>query len=731
MFKKDGAVTVFAVVVLSALLLFFGVLIDYARIAATEKLSEDAARAAARSVLSAYDAYLYERYGLFGRGGTEGGEIFRSVLEGNRGEAASGAGFGLLRTRVEGAELHVASVLGQHEVFARGVLEEMKYKAPIDFTLDVVSKFTALAEPLKEASSAISTLERLRKLYEQRERHLEQVLRLQRQAADAAGASEALEMVPVEPGLGGSGHAASFIERYGEYSSQKLHDSSLPGDEEPAFADEIASYEAEAAELARQLRWQGSRLERSHAELMSKAADELEKAEQLNRRMQAELERAQSVSRPGYGQVADSGAPGAEKTALPDGAAGELAQLRESGGELVLPESWFADYGAELQTQGADNVAFTGALELLAARLSAGIGGTPSEHAHRAMTAALADAKRGYAKYASLYIQPGSRLEERQRILSNGDLKSRLKRQESETQAKWTQARNMLNGFASLPDQEEYVKQFQQVRERYEQNLRFNQQADTGGPAAAHMPSGDAHDAAEQSAGVMDGLFAGMGNMLERSRDTIYYGEYAIGKFASFDPTLLRDLLESGDKTAVSQAVSFHRQEAEYVIYGFHSPLGNIAAAYGELFAFRLAVRTMEGLIASRSLGHPLLVLSAAIAYGLEKTMEDMLSFVRKGSAPLSKYAKVELTYADYLRLFMLLHGGSEEKRLARMVAVIEQNSGLTLSEVPTGVTGEARISARLWFLPGVMSLLGRFNLLEGKVKGNRYETATFIGWSY
>jgi hypothetical protein len=108
-----------------------------------------------------------------------------------------------------------------------------------------------------------------------------------------------------------------------------------------------------------------------------------------------------------------------------------------------------------------------------------------------------------------------------------------------------------------------------------------------------------------------------------------------------------------------------------------------------------------------------------------------MLAFTERGTAPLSKYVKVELAYTDYLRLFMLMHSGNEAARLTRMIVVIEQNSGTMLSAVPSAVTGEARVSAELWFVPGLMRVIGRFGLLDGKVVGNRYETTQTIGWSY
>lgn len=111
--------------------------------------------------------------------------------------------------------------------------------------------------------------------------------------------------------------------------------------------------------------------------------------------------------------------------------------------------------------------------------------------------------------------------------------------------------------------------------------------------------------------------------------------------------------------------------------------------------------------------------------------MEDILSFTYNGSAPLSKYVNVDLTYTDYLRLFMLLHGGKEEERVGRIIAVIEQSTGLTLTSIGTGITGETKVSMKLWFLPGIMEMLGRMDLLQGKVVGNRYETTQTVGSSY
>ena len=71
----------------------------------------------------------------------------------------------------------------------------MKYKAPIDFTLEIASRFAPIASAMKEASTAVVTLEQIRKLYDQREAHLQAVLDDQHNSAAAAGKLELLLLV--------------------------------------------------------------------------------------------------------------------------------------------------------------------------------------------------------------------------------------------------------------------------------------------------------------------------------------------------------------------------------------------------------------------------------------------------------------------------------------------------------------------------------------------------------
>lgn len=733
--RDEGAVTVFAVIVLSSLLLFFSVLIDYARIAALHKVAEDTVRSGVRSVMSAYDAALYERYGLFARGGTDGKTIYEEVIKANTepGKSTVSDTLRMIQPKTESSELLTAEVLGTHDVFARQVLEEMKYKAPIDFTLELVAKFTPMAGEMKAAADAVSLLESMRKLYEQREAALNRVLGMQEQAAAAFGGSGMDGMIPVQTGAlaGGGDTAMSVASGYAAYASNVAYDESLAEGEEPLYADAIAAYEQQARSVAGGLRRHSTKALQQHQKLKSDAFKELEAARQLNDQMQR-LEQQVSAAgdHSGYDTVG-SNTNGNTGERLPSSVASDIEQAKQTAKQLLRADSWFEQYKLELDRQNAAASAFDMDAGRFQSNVSAALARPISSGAGSTLTASVGAMRLSYGYYDEHYIRPGSIIEQRRQMLQNAEIEGQLKQQEAKAASLWQQARNMLDGFAAVPQLEEHIKLFEEVRHKRDANLTFNSQQAEAAEEAKPDGAEDAHEAAEQSHSFMGGLFGGMADMLERSRDTIYYGEYIVDRYTAFAPQHLRAMLQNGDTAELSQAISFNNQEAEYVIYGFHDPIGNLAAAYGELFAARLAVRTMEGLVQSRGLGHPLLILSAAIIYGLEKTMEDMIAFTQRGSAPLSKYVKTEISYTDYLRMFMLIHSGNRAGRMSRMIAVIEQNTGTELAASPAAVTGESRFSMKLWFLPGAMRMLGQFGLLEGKVAGNRYETTQTIGTSY
>jgi hypothetical protein len=730
---SQGSITIFSAVVLSGLLLFSAVLIDYGRMAVLHKVTEDAARSGVRSVLSAYDERLYERYGLFGRGGTDSDEIFEQTVQANLGSTSkqNQGTFKLVQAQLESAHTDDAEVLGKHEVFARQVLEEMKYKAPVDFTLELASKFAPLSGTMKEAAVTIDMLEELRKLYDKREEQLAIALQLQRQAAETVGGIAGLIPTKALELATGTQHAARLAGDYAKYANWVLTDQHLAEQgKEPKYSAQIKEYEQKARGWTDEMSRELAAAKKQHDKLQLEAHRAIDAAKQLNNEMLRIKEAAANTpSNSGYDRVTGKNITGDTGASMNTAPQNDMQEIRLMADELILPDSWFAEYDRGIAEQASVFASLQMEAGGFITNLTAGLA-APNPTNEQIKEGAV-NLRIAYEQYEGAYIRQGSSLDVREQQLTDKEMKKERQTQEAKAGELWSEARKLLHGMTSVPQTEEHLQVIQDVEKRYKNNLLFNQEA-AEAEAAGVAFAQDAHEEAEEAISVMGGLFGGIADMLEQTRDSVYLSEYTISHYASFAPQNLRALLISGDQSELAHAIAFSNQEAEYVIYGFHSPTANLAAAYGELIGVRLAVRTMEGLSACRAAAHPLLILSCSVVYGLEKTMEDMAAFTERGAAPLSKYMNVDVSYTDYLRLFMLVHGGAKRpSALARMIAVIEHNGGVTLSKVPTALTGEVKTSVELWFLPGVMGVVQHFGSLQGKVVGGRYETIQTIGWSY
>ncbi|NBC71560.1 hypothetical protein [Paenibacillus sacheonensis] len=718
----DGAVSLYLIVSTAAMLLFTSLLVDYARIAAFDKQTELAAQSGIRSALSAYDQSLYERYGLFGAGGSDRGELFAQAAEHNWLDGDVNH-FQWLRIQREASHVDTEEVLGNQVVFTRQVLEEMKYKAPIDFTMEIVSRFAPMSAAMKEASATIGGLEDIKRLYEDREEHLERASELQKEAA--ARVSE----------LSGALSAASgIVDGYGAYESWRAEDAGLEEDEKPKHAEDIASYSVRSqGDAAAVLSAADSGLEQ-HADDTAKALSELMAAEQSNAAIAAAAERMrQSQETSGYDKLSDANVAGKDSTSMTAEELSQYGQTRASAEGLVLDEAWFADYRRELNEQlsayrsiRADSAAFQSVVR--SAVSSTGMAAGLNE--------AWSDLNGTVHRYEAGYSVSGTVMQARKNEFQRRHAHdAERKSNEAAAKTKWSEVKSMLGGLQSDPGQAEQKQAFEEVKRLAADNLRFNQAAgeETGSSPDAGRAD-DAGDEAKSALTSMGTMFGGMAELLEGIRDPLYVNEYVVHRFRSFDPTKLRGMISDGgqgDRASFSKALALENQEVEYILYGFHEPGANIAAAVGEIFAARLAVRTMEGLIACRALGHPLLILSAAVLYGLEKAIADMAVLSEKGKVQLSKYVPSELTYADYLRVFLILHGSGGQARNSRIIAVIERNTGADLSMAATGLSGEMTSSVNLWFLPGLMRTFTAAGILNGKVKDGRYEKTQTIGSSY
>lgn len=731
----EGSVSIFLIMVLAFVFLFTSILIDYARMAAASIQEERLARAAVRSVMSSYDVELREHYGLFAFGGSDGNQLLSAVLNDNLYESGRSDAFNLLPVKLDSSTLNWSRTLGSYGVFRRGIMEEMKYKAPVDFALELAGKFKPLSTAMGEASRSTKVLGRLQPLYDEREAALDLMMQKRMEAAESASEMQKLIMNPpgeyIAPAtLGNVSSAADIAAMYTDYVGKYYADLYRDREKEQyaRYSHDINRYLSQTAELIPRIPTALAEFLRKHTKLMGEAGAALKQAEELNGQMSTVLEQSRNSG-------AESAQHSAQSWDIPGNDQGlsaeALNKLREQEDVLILDTAEFRAMENNMSAQEQDLLlvepAVSGLPEAIhqAGGLNADVNimNTSVLSASRAANGYLLDyGNSGRKSSAQIAQLEGHRTSDRER-----------KQIEQQAKMKLGEATKLLDQFRALGNSASGAMERYQLLRQYSNEISsFNHgqaesTADNGGSTT------DPYGAGSLSMSKVDGLYAAIGSILEGARDRLFQSEYSAMYFPHFDVSQLTPLASGslGDSAELLAAqLDPNAQELEYILYGFHNPAGNVAAAYGEIFALRLAIRTMEGLIESARYSNPLAILAAALLYGVQQALQDMLLLCKTGEIPLSKYLGANLSYRDYLRLFMLLHG-TGEGQLSRMLALIRLNTGINTLEKYTYASSEIRMGLRLWFLPGVVKLLDYTAGLPGDVEDKVYYRTVKADFSY
>lgn len=130
---------------------------------------------------------------------------------------------------VDSSSLDCSRPLGTYEVFRRQIIEEMKYKAPVDFALELAGKLKPLSAAMTEASRTTEILGDLQPLYDQREEALDLMLKKRKEAADSAQSLQKLLMNPPgdlirERSLASLAASSDIPAMYGDYVNKYYDD---------------------------------------------------------------------------------------------------------------------------------------------------------------------------------------------------------------------------------------------------------------------------------------------------------------------------------------------------------------------------------------------------------------------------------------------------------------------------------------------------------------------------
>ncbi|MFL0372791.1 hypothetical protein [Paenibacillus amylolyticus] len=705
--------------------MFVAIFIDYARIAAFKVQTERMTHAAMRSVMSAYDTSLRE-YGLFGYGDSSGDAIMAKVLNDSVKPSAVKDGFPILDIQWDTTTLSMERELGRYDIFNRQIQEDMKYRAPVDFTLEVINRFKPMSDEMKEAAHTVDLLKKLQKLYDKREELLDEAIANQTESAEKLKNLPKLIMDPPSQAIYEEmleetpETAAEAAARYADYLNKKQADEGLPFREQQ-YILELARYRTGVGNVVAGISMIIQPALQAHQTKLEEAQSKIEEARKINdemKRVIAEGEnRSQNAS---YDNVGNSNLPGTSPAST--GSGSEAKSTRSLASELVRADSLFDQLKARVVSQNSDfsnvrrdNMELNNQL-----RSVTGMSGVPIKPAVR-------QASQVTERYMDTYVRSGPAnfiLQSKQQLESVRGSDAQRKANDKESKGKLKEVKRILsqiqNGSSGSMDA------FKQLEEYYNANISFNEASREEAKKAEI--AGDPYDSGGDAMKGMDSLFGGMSGLLDSLGNELFQNEYALAYFNSMDFGQLFTWTEGGGDAG--DVFKLENQELEYIVYGFHNPSGNIAAAYAEIFGMRLAIRTAEGLIEHSKLGNPLLVLSAAILYGITNAIADMVKLAKEGSVELSKYIKVKLTYRDHLRLFLLMHSNNERK-MSRMLALIRLNTGVNPDEKQTYASGNMRSSIKLWFLPGVVRSIGAVMGSEDQVEDGRFFIERKADYSY
>lgn len=723
--SRAGTVSVSLVLLIAPLFTFHAALIDAARVKMGERQAEAATKAALRSVLSAYDPAL-RGYGLFAVGDSKEAstELFSYVYKQNLAAGGDGA-FRLIAPVSVSESIQPVYTLANQSVFQRQVLEEMKYRAPVEFALNVTDKLTKRSETaslLAGVSRFAEQAQQIGQLMEERDALLNSAWAATRRIVEKASIYRAYYAKKLDRlnelsqliGLREAEEVRSTV------ATLKVQADSL----RQAIADRQAGLigliqaGVQAVEQIVAIQQSILELQRSLNEL-NRQIGELERilqyiAEYTLLMHTTKLEAARDrlaldeAARDVTGMLDEAKAIDDRIRELIRSVPAE-SNIAPDTLEAALPDSYYMKY----KTGVAGIAALYNGFEAAVAATTLFVGDHKFDSSRMASLTASNDA---YADRAEQFAGEQQRDEDARNAAN--DNASRGKNEARKRFGElWEQARKIWAECG-----EESADAYRRLEgaglvsgetSLYRKYADYNRLADIAVPS--HTESGDADETLRRTTGMIDKLLEGIAAAAGGLRDELYLNEYALTRF-----NYRTYGKEKGPDGAIkpdyeSSARGSHElrgQEAEYLLYGLNSCLKNQSAAYAEMFAVRLAVRTAEALMSpaakAASAGNPVVLILWSLAEGAAKAYADMTKLVNGEEVKVTEKApdNVTMGYKDYLRLFLLLHT-KQAPMTARMQSLIELNTGRDLREAPVQLQARTETRVRLWFMPYTLAAFG------------------------
>ena len=706
---EKGAVSIYLVVVSLFLLLFCGVLIDYARIMVAERQTEDALKSGLRTTMA--NMGPFNGYGLFGLDpDAKPEEILEKAVKENL-VIEDGDYFQFVDTTLENLSYSHddSKMLANEYTFENQILEDMKYRAPVEFTIEVIDAFSKITDAMEQASILVDLAAEVDKEAQKREDHLDKVKQhLENAKKELDGVGGKINGTSATfPSVGNIGDIASHFSIY----EQILAEQSLPEEERttPYSLADANQFVENARNFVRPLLQPA----RKAGTELDKALSELEKARIRNDHIIDLIEKKKTEANNQYNK--------AKQMQQQHGQGGNNGGIDEAGTKIE-------EAGKNLDDYVMDTQFFTKMKELIEdAKQKVGGAGESNTFIYwldhlesvvenlsgsyeQGLSDVVNDVKATHQSAITAVNTAIDYFTNNRKSYRTDEVAEQEKQAEQQRNASEQRMRKTWEEALMYADD---VHAYVQLREAV---TRYNGQA-SGTPT--EMDFEESNQLADDAMNMVDLLFENLGEVFENARNKLYINEYILTRFKSHDFTLTG-----------ADAFMIETNEVEYLIYGLDSTHANFYAAMTELFALRFAVNFVESFVARPTAATGPLAFWAGVAYALLQTNVDMQEIQRGRKIEFFYRTRIQTDYRDYLRLFMLLH--AEGSKLQRIMALIDyKEGGKDLTKVPTYINAEVETSVDLWFLPVVADMMAKTNILDGDVENGRYVIKKKASFSY
>lgn len=646
--NEKGSISLFVIIIITALFFLNILLIDFARIMTGKFISEKSLKAAIRSELSEFDQSIYNKYGLFGYLESKDG-IFEEVLIKNLDNGNKGFNYLKFDTDNIKYELTFEQEIILLPVFKNQILEEMKYKAPIKFQQKIFNKLKEPVEHISDSMENYDFSQEVTAKFLTRNNKLLEVFDLQIVANKLVPVNTSEVILRTVDKVNMIINAELDEDGIQKIRNEISNDANLLS---VAYHKNYTAFFATIEEAKRQL-VDSEQLNVEITNMLNRYDESIDYNDTiLTENIYDEIIKSVSLQENLFNDLSNGLNEVCKNINLFNSGSVSCSELIQS---LELFEILFNQYNTQFYNL---------------------------EHTDNSISCNMKKFNNATASINRYYDEF---LQESENSLFSLD--------------------ELIKSFKLIISTDE-VAEF--INDKYLEFLLFNQKSIQTKSSDVNL---NVENINSEITGIFARIKPIIDNYLIEIRDLIYYQEYAFENFNSLEDKLSEDNFEmimSGNLNEdFASSIHISQQELEYIIYGNGNSSANIASALRDIYVIRFLFNIFDAFLnpAIFSSTNPIVVMLEAGAYSFKESISDLALIIKGNDVPLMKKISVgSFGYVEYLKI-LYLSRGFEDELLLRQLALIENATGKDLQSVKTYGVADVEIAMDLWFLPQLTSV--------------------------